>query len=339
MEQKKVSIIVPVYNTAPNLLNTCICSILQQTYSNIEIVIVDDGSECIETVNQYNSLAMKDTRIKLVVQNNMGTSEARYKGIQYAKGDFIIFCDSDDSMHPAACSFLLELMQEGKFDLAEAVAIEVDDLENINFSEYGDSDAKVTIHSNQLLMEKLITSCTVPLGWSLWGKMFKADLLKTYCKAHDGIHRGQDLLTLAEYVQQIQHYVWSNRVVYFYNQGNPNSVTKSKDVKKNITICRYGKRMVEIYKNSGCKKGYLYAKANYCGMLFGSLLQCMNNNIENHLTIEKKIRKEMWKYSPELLCNPFINSRIKNIIALLCPRIFILIKKLRNMKYWRRIGD
>lgn len=332
MEQKKISIIVPVYNTPADLLRICINSIIVQTYSNIEIIIIDDGSECTETIRTYSFFAEADSRIKIITQHNLGPAEARYKGIQCASGKFVMFCDSDDKMHPEACSLLLKLMQEGNYDLAEAVAVEVNNLEDINCNECEKTDETRTINSNQLLMENLIKSCSAPLGWSLWGKMFRADLLKKHCKSHSAIHRGEDVLTLAEYVLQIQHYIWSNRVVYFYNGGNPHSATKSKNVLKNITICRYGKGMVDIYKVSGCKKGFLYAKANYCGMLYGSLLQCMYYKIENHKKIEAQIKNEMWKYAGELIWNPYIQSRFKNIIALVYPNFFVLIRKLKHRK-------
>lgn len=332
MEQKKISIIVPVYNTSEELLRICINSIIHQTYTNIEIIIIDDGSDCEETVRTYNSFAEIDFRVKVIVQDNMGESKARYKGIQNASGDFIVFCDSDDRLHVEACARLLDLMQGGKYDLVEAMAIEVNSVENINDVEYDRGAKKITIHSNQLLMEELVKSCALPLGWSVWAKMFKGDLLKKYYEPHGGIYRGADVVTLAEYVKQIQHYIGTDQIVYFYNKGNQDSVTKSKSIAKNITICRYGKCVVEIYKDSGCKKGFLYAKANYCGMLYGSLLQCMYYKIENHKKIEAQIKNEMWKYAGELLWNPYIQSRFKNIIALVYPKFFVLIRKLKHRK-------
>lgn len=330
MEEKKVSIILPVYNTSANLLHTCIYSIIHQTYSNIEIVIIDDGSNNKETINEYNMFAKGDARIKVIVQKNSGVSVARDKGIQCACGEFIMFCDSDDMMHPKACEVLIQLMQEGEFELAESAILEVASLEKIDCSDHKGSYKKKVIHSNQLLMEKLIESSTMPLGWSLWGKIFKTEILKKYCNAYRGICRGEDVLILAEYVMHIQHYICSNQVLYFYNKGNPNSATKSVNLLQNITICHYGKGMVDIYKGSGSKKGYLYAKANYCGLLFGGLLQCMYYKIENHRAIEKQIKREMWKYSGELIWNPYIHARMKNIIALLCPQIFVIFRKMRS---------
>lgn len=92
--QELVSIIVPVYNTE-NYLKKCLNSILNQTYQNIEVIIIDDGS----TDNSYKILEefqSKDKRIILLQQKNSGQGVARNKGIEVSKGKYIFFVDSDD---------------------------------------------------------------------------------------------------------------------------------------------------------------------------------------------------------------------------------------------------
>lgn len=88
----KYSIIVPIYNTS-NTLNKCLSSILNQSYDNFEIIAVNDGS----TDNSFELLkSIKDSRIKIVNQKNMGLSEARNNGVKKSKGDYLLFVDSDD---------------------------------------------------------------------------------------------------------------------------------------------------------------------------------------------------------------------------------------------------
>ena len=91
---KLVSVIVPVYNV-DRYLGRCIKSIMQQSYRNLEIILVDDGSpdNCPKKCDEYEK---KDTRIKVIHKENGGLSDARNKGIDIAQGTYITFIDSDD---------------------------------------------------------------------------------------------------------------------------------------------------------------------------------------------------------------------------------------------------
>lgn len=108
MEQK-ISVIVPVYN-AQNSLDRCIQSLLNQTYTNIEILLVNDGSrdDSLEICQRY---AQMDPRIVVLDKPNGGVSSARNAGLDAAKGEFVMFCDSDDWVEPDWCSTLYENRQ------------------------------------------------------------------------------------------------------------------------------------------------------------------------------------------------------------------------------------
>ena len=101
----KVSIIIPIYNTS-KYLKKCLNSVIAQSYQNLEIVLVDDGStdESGKIADEY---AKKDSRIRILHQENQGQSAARNAGIKYATGKFINFIDSDDEINPEFISKLL----------------------------------------------------------------------------------------------------------------------------------------------------------------------------------------------------------------------------------------
>ena len=98
IEEKMLSIIVPVYNTA-EYLEQCIGSILSSSYQNLEIICVNDGSTD-ESENILNKMKKKDSRIKVVNTQNGGVSKARNIGLSMAQGEFISFVDSDDWIEP-----------------------------------------------------------------------------------------------------------------------------------------------------------------------------------------------------------------------------------------------
>ena len=106
----KISIIVPAYNVE-SWLNRCIDSILSQEYSNLEIIIVDDGSTdgSSKICDEY---AEKDKRVHLIHQENQGLSAARNAGLYIMTGEIVAFLDSDDKYHPDFISSMLHAMQQ-----------------------------------------------------------------------------------------------------------------------------------------------------------------------------------------------------------------------------------
>ena len=102
-----ISVIVPVYKVE-KYLNKCVQSIVNQTYKNLEIILVDDGSpdNCPEMCDEW---AKKDSRIKVIHQENAGLAEARNSGISVATGEFFMFIDSDDYAEPDMIELLLNL--------------------------------------------------------------------------------------------------------------------------------------------------------------------------------------------------------------------------------------
>lgn len=112
---EKISIIIPVYNVE-EYLEKCICSVIAQTYKNTEIILVDDGSpdRCGEICDEY---AEKDNRIRVIHKKNGGLSDARNVGIENASGEYIMFIDSDDYIHPEMIQKLYAALIEESADM------------------------------------------------------------------------------------------------------------------------------------------------------------------------------------------------------------------------------
>ena len=110
------SIIIPAYNAQEVYLRECIKSLVQQTFDDIEIIIVDDGSKK-EYSNCYDIIASEDKRIKVIHQDNKGVSAARNHGIESASADWIMFVDSDDWVELNACEILHETLMAHPCDI------------------------------------------------------------------------------------------------------------------------------------------------------------------------------------------------------------------------------
>lgn len=120
-----ISVIVPIYNVE-NYLPACVDSILNSTYQDLEVILVDDGSPdgCGEICDRY---AAKDSRVRVIHQPNQGVSAARNAGLDAAKGEYIAFVDSDDVIHPQMMETLLNLINSGNYDFSMVHGVRVQD--------------------------------------------------------------------------------------------------------------------------------------------------------------------------------------------------------------------
>lgn len=123
-EEKLLSVIVPVYKVEP-YLHRCIDSIRNQTYKNLQIILVDDGSpdNCGKICDEYAEL---DARIIVVHQKNRGLSGARNMGLRYAKGEYVAFVDSDDWISSDMYQTLVNLVELNDLDMARSSVVETD---------------------------------------------------------------------------------------------------------------------------------------------------------------------------------------------------------------------
>lgn len=121
-EEKLLSVIVPVYKVEP-YLHRCVDSIRNQTYKNLQIILVDDGSpdNCGKICDEYAEL---DARIIVVHQKNRGLSGARNTGLRYAKGEYVAFVDSDDWIGSDMYRTLVGVMEAYNLDMARCGIIE-----------------------------------------------------------------------------------------------------------------------------------------------------------------------------------------------------------------------
>ena len=112
-----ISVIIPIYNVHA-YLGKCVESIISQTYGELEIILVDDGSpdDCPVLCDAW---ALKDKRIKVIHKKNGGLSDARNAGIEMAQGEYILFVDGDDYIAPYMCEHLLAALEDSGADMAE----------------------------------------------------------------------------------------------------------------------------------------------------------------------------------------------------------------------------
>lgn len=208
--EELISIIVPIYN-AEKYLDTCLASIINQTYKNLEIILVNDGStDSSEQICQQ--FANKDKRIIIKTQINSGLVRARKAGLALSHGEYIAFVDADDHIDGEMYEYLHQVITEYDVDLvhtgmivdgkAQAVPI----ARNIDFS----SENRVEFINDYVLGSHQIL-------YGIWSKLFKADVIKnSYESLNDKQSYGEDLLCMINYFGTCKKCRFENKAFYHY---------------------------------------------------------------------------------------------------------------------------
>ena len=205
-----ISIIIPCFN-AEKTLEKCLQSVVQQSYANLEIIIIDDGSTD-ETSLIYNKFQSNDERILVLKQQNSGVSKARNTGVKAATGDYICFVDSDDWAELNYCSELYSLLVGENADISIVEASYEDENGNVLCSK-PISDEKI-FDGNRALVLLLEDQ---EIQSHPWGKLFKADLLKNV-HFPENLKCFEDYSTLFKIFNKAVKVVKSNQKLYHYIQ-------------------------------------------------------------------------------------------------------------------------
>ena len=203
----KISVIIPVYN-CEKYLSACLESVLNQTYQNFEIVLVDDGSKDASGVicDQY---AEKDDRICVVHQKNHGVSHARNTGMKQATGDAVSFIDSDDTLEPDMYELLSNVMLEHGADIAHCGFCRVES--NMRKPIYGTGTLCVQ-NKGQALASFLAGDL---FNGALWNKLFRIEILKGVCFREE-LRINEDVLFCFEAFQNAEKSVFTDQAKYNY---------------------------------------------------------------------------------------------------------------------------
>lgn len=217
MNEELVSIIIPAYNVG-KYLEECIHSLFFQTYTNYEIIIVDDGS----TDNTYDigkCLSAENDKVKLIRQENQGVSVARNTGMQNANGEFYIFADADDIVAPQYIETLVRLLEKA-------------DMGVVGFtSEKSKLDTKVSMKSEDDCASDMIEDllCGTKYDGYLWNKIFQRKIIDKYnLKFMKNIAVWEDLLFVLEYLKNGDRIAISHEKLYFYRYREGSAVNNTR---------------------------------------------------------------------------------------------------------------
>ena len=292
----KVSIIVIVYNTE-KYLKSCLDSLINQTYENIEIIVVDDGStdNSLEIINRYE---IKDKRIKKITQTNKGCVMARTNGAKIATGEYSMFIDSDDWIEENTVEELVKKIQQTNVDIIKFRAIN-EPSKKVQDNILNEKDFIFEECKKDKLYEMLIT--TTKLN-NVWNEIIKTELFNTnnpFLK--ENINQGDDFLINLDVFYNAKRILLTDSVYYHYFH-NINSVTKTQNLSKrmkNIIDLIYIYNVKEEYlkkfglsDNKKLTKQVELRNLDVISNQIGKILQCKNLSKNDLLKLQASFVEE-----------------------------------------------
>ncbi len=222
----KVSVIVPVYN-ADKYIDGCIESIVNQSYKNIEIILVDDGSTD-QSAKKLDDWAKKDQRIKAVHKENGGVSSSRNVGLDNAIGEFVMFVDSDDTVTNDFVETALFELKERDLDVLSFAFDFVYD-ENYCVSACDKISLFVDFANKKNLVEFLLRYISKgEFSYCVWNRIYKRSIIEERSLRFDvDKSLGEDFLFVLKYLCYAKNFASTSKILYRYTFGVDNSLTES----------------------------------------------------------------------------------------------------------------
>ena len=225
MRDDLVTIIIPIYN-GKDYLNRCVSSVINQTYKNIEIILVDDGSND-GSGALCDEFTKKDKRIKVFHNKNFGVSYSRNFGMDMSCGQYIFFLDSDDYIDEEVIDNLIKNVKN--YDLIKVSHKVIQNNDILKIKQYNG------ILENSEMIENVITG---KFGGHCWGYLFKKEKILSL-KFDENTSCMEDTIFLIEYLKRCRKIKYISNC-YYYHEINNNSITASIDrIEKNINNYLY----------------------------------------------------------------------------------------------------
>ena len=317
-----ISIIVPVYNTE-KWLNSCIDSILSQTYTNFELLLVDDGSTD-RSCDICNDYVKKDSRVRVFHKENGGVSSARNLGLDYARGEWITFVDSDDWIEKTA---LYNMLEESDADII------VGSMHFANDNTIGTFPARGKVNGKkfELLLAENIDHHSI---CGPCAKLFKKKIIQdNHIRFNETLTFGEDSVFVKTYLIRAFSLRVVNSLCYHYNDIGDDIYQKYS--RSFIPILEYYQVMTDTYRSFENIRNIHISKHGIIGVVYNISLICLKKNKGKELPHilsfmrDVDVRKELYqRNSLQINIQLLLASFPKGYLLLYYIRFTSLIKSI-----------
>lgn len=295
--KSKVSIIVPIYNSG-ELIRRCLDSLLNQTYSNIEVLLIDDGSTD-QTPDIIKEYLTRTNKFCYYRKENQGPSATRNYGIRLVQGDYVCFVDADDVIDPTMIEKLVDLIESDDYDFVRANYYYSTD-ENIKYAK-----GPTILNQSKEEIQKQIIVGTLPTF--VWLLLIKHDYLKQFT-FNETIDYMEDKVFYFSLFTKSDHFLLSDQYLYYYYFNDNKNRSKEYWLKylKNVNLVFEDIQKLDKGKNSELIRIIAFSQIN-----------TVLSKITSNLSIKKTLKT----------CNPLFINKIPfskynsfyiNLCALMC---------------------
>lgn len=306
-----ISIVVPVYNVE-NYLEKCINTIIEQTYKNIEIILVDDGAKD-NSGKICDKYEKEDNRIKVIHKMNGGLSDARNAGINIAKGKYIAFIDSDDFIDNEMIQILYKNLIETDSDIS---ICGVNVIQDEKIQKENNKENKLEIVSKEQAYKNLYNNKALETVVA-WNKLYKITLFDEIRYPKGKIN--EDAFIIHKLINKTNRIVYTSNKMYYYIKRKDSIMGRKFNIKRLDELEAFEKRM-EFFKQNKMQELYEKTMYRYCA----SNRYCYIN-IED-IEVKKKLNKEFLNKCELLKGAQYLSKKEK--IKMFILKNFIFVYKL-----------
>ena len=313
-----ISVIINVYN-AEKYIKKCLESIINQTYKNIEILIINDGStdNTLNICKSYN-----DERIRIINQENLGLSLSRNVGIDNAKGDYLYFVDADDFVQNDVIEYLYQLIKKYDVKMASTKPLHI---YNYDYKMVNNKE-KIEVLSSKQMLSKIMLS--EDEAGTIWNKLFKKELFDNIRFEKRIIN---DVVVIYKVVLECEKIVYSNQIKYFYLK-HKESILGQKKIEHSKDLY-----FASIERYNYIKKIYPNYYDNEICLNFIIMNLYLHDNIELSKFLDSQNAMQLFKnkflFFKVLFSNLKFRTRIKMILFRIKPSLCMkMVKKYITLK-------
>ena len=285
----KVSVIVPVYN-AELFLRRCIDSILNQSFTDFDLILINDGSkdQSPAICDEYEA---RDERVHVIHQKNRGPSNARNCGIDWAfsqsSSAYLAFVDSDDYVHPQFLEYMYQAVENNSAEISmcrHKYIAEKEKLENVKLHNM--------CRANEISAEDLMVSQSNSFNY-VWGKFYAKSCFHTLRYPED-ISFGEDNLITFRTMFECNKIVYVDNILYYYFYTS-NGITKSPWTTKSLDVFKGIQVQLEYYAEHGYRKAYAKEMELYIQQYAYQIHRILEDkkNLEKNSFYMQEMRRQM----------------------------------------------
>ena len=303
-----ISVIIPIYNVE-KFLPRCLDSVIQQSFSNIEIICVNDGSTD-KSGEILARFAANDRRFLVITQENQGLSASRNNGLEVASGNYVFFLDADDYLHKQALEIFYKTAQKAECPIVVSQKFCRIGKDALNTKNYDTDKVNFKICSNPLndLYKYRLVSAVV------WNKLYRTSALRRF-RFIEGIYY-EDWPFTACVFSNIERFALISEKLYMYNTSSPSIVRSSFSVKKIHDYIRGIRHVYNYFTAKNKKEQWQTIRKKRISLSLKMVLSKISKSKENKSELEAYFKQEYQKLVNEGIIT-FADLTLKSKVRLL----------------------